>query len=169
MARRAASHPKIEFLWEHECTEAYGGEDGALGALCCGLVWCYAMGMVCAVLCCAVVLRCDACCCGRAASALPRLALLGMPSLLAPLLLCSPVFPLSSPGCSHARHSRVQPASRSAATARERSQTCLCLASSLPSVSLAGCLEGLRWAADRAAIAASVVLLLPEVQRHHQS
>ena len=30
MARRAAAHPKIEFLWEHEATEAYGGDDGAL-------------------------------------------------------------------------------------------------------------------------------------------
>ncbi|KAL4421378.1 hypothetical protein ABPG75_010669 [Micractinium tetrahymenae] len=33
MARRAATHPKIEFLWEHECLEALGGEDGALSGI----------------------------------------------------------------------------------------------------------------------------------------
>lgn len=31
MARRAVTHPKIEVLWETECLEAYGGDDGGLG------------------------------------------------------------------------------------------------------------------------------------------
>ncbi|GAB4817987.1 hypothetical protein N2152v2_005033 [Parachlorella kessleri] len=33
MARRALVHPKIEVLWETECVEAFGGEDGALTTL----------------------------------------------------------------------------------------------------------------------------------------
>ncbi|EFN55041.1 hypothetical protein CHLNCDRAFT_31503 [Chlorella variabilis] len=33
MARRVAVHPKIEVVWEHECMEAFGREDGTLAGI----------------------------------------------------------------------------------------------------------------------------------------
>ena len=39
MARRVAVHPKIEVVWEHECMEAFGREDGTLGGQLHGRGW----------------------------------------------------------------------------------------------------------------------------------